>query len=95
MALNRTDEWDVLIAHYLGVDHAGHTFGVQTQEMYDKLDQIDQQVCDTIEALMKRAGPGGSTKPVFQTDGNFLGFKGRWLLYQTKTVTIGLTRNTR
>lgn len=21
------DEWDVIIAHFLGVDHVGHTFG--------------------------------------------------------------------
>ncbi|EFJ40222.1 hypothetical protein VOLCADRAFT_120027 [Volvox carteri f. nagariensis] len=37
-------DWDVLVAHYLGVDHAGHTYGGASKEMYDKLRQMDEQV---------------------------------------------------
>ncbi len=35
--------WDVLVAHYLGVDHAGHTYGAASPQMYDKLRQMDEQ----------------------------------------------------
>lgn len=34
-------DWDVLVAHFLGVDHVGHTFGPASQAMEEKLDQID------------------------------------------------------
>lgn len=34
-------DWDVLVAHFLGVDHVGHTFGPASQAMEDKLDQIN------------------------------------------------------
>lgn len=40
------DEWDVLIGHYLGVDHAGHTHGVETPEMLAKVAQTDAQVVE-------------------------------------------------
>lgn len=33
--------WDVLIAHFLGVDHAGHIFGVNTMPMIHKLEQYN------------------------------------------------------
>ena len=36
--------WDVLIAHYLGVDHAGHSFGVRSRQMREKVGQIDGQL---------------------------------------------------
>ncbi|CAM9786778.1 unnamed protein product, partial [Ascophyllum nodosum] len=35
------DDWEVLVAHFLGVDHVGHTFGPGSQAMEDKLDQMD------------------------------------------------------
>ena len=34
----------MLIGHYLGVDHVGHTFDVHSQHMQDKLQQMDQHV---------------------------------------------------
>ncbi|CAN0164825.1 unnamed protein product, partial [Ectocarpus sp. 13 AM-2016] len=34
-------DWDVLVAHFLGVDHVGHTFGPASQAMEDKLDQMN------------------------------------------------------
>lgn len=46
--LDRPDSWDVLIAHYLGVDHAGHTHGVNSRQMQDKLAQMDQQISTVI-----------------------------------------------
>ncbi|GAA0183373.1 hypothetical protein LIER_30794 [Lithospermum erythrorhizon] len=35
------DDWDVLIALFLGVDHAGHIFGVHSAPMIDKLEQYN------------------------------------------------------
>lgn len=46
--LKRPDTWDVLIAHYLGVDHAGHTYGVNSRQMEDKLTQMDEHVSTVI-----------------------------------------------
>jgi phosphatidylinositol glycan class O len=34
-------EWDFLIAHFLGVDHAGHTYGPSTIPMAEKLTQVN------------------------------------------------------
>ena len=42
--LNRTagreEEWDVLIGHFLGVDHAGHKYGPRHPEMRRKLREV-------------------------------------------------------
>lgn len=46
--LKRPDSWDLLIAHWLGVDHAGHTYGVNSRQMEDKLAQMDDQVSKVI-----------------------------------------------
>jgi phosphatidylinositol glycan class O len=46
--LDRPNSWDVLIAHYLGVDHAGHTYGVNSRHMEEKLAQMDDQVSTVI-----------------------------------------------
>ncbi|GMH39920.1 hypothetical protein BSKO_07824 [Bryopsis sp. KO-2023] len=54
---NRTQDWDFLIGHYLGVDHAGHAFGVQTPEMLKKLQQMDDQISEVVEEMTKLAGP--------------------------------------
>lgn len=37
-------EWDVLIAHFLGVDHCGHKHGPHHPEMAKKLSQMDQVI---------------------------------------------------
>lgn len=34
-------DWDVIIAHFLGVDHAGHRYGPNHDEMKKKLEQVD------------------------------------------------------
>lgn len=40
--------WDLLVGHYLGVDHAGHTEDVATPSMAAKLAQIDSQVAQVL-----------------------------------------------
>ena len=44
----RKDEWDVMIGHFLGVDHAGHRYGPDHSAMRDKLGQMDQFVRDMV-----------------------------------------------
>lgn len=50
--------WDVLIAHFLGVDHAGHIFGVNTIPMIQKLEQYNDILENVVEALESQSGPG-------------------------------------
>jgi predicted AlkP superfamily pyrophosphatase or phosphodiesterase len=38
------DQWDVLIGHGLGVDHAGHIFGVDSAAMRVKLAQTNELI---------------------------------------------------
>ncbi|KAF8072619.1 hypothetical protein HT031_000279 [Scenedesmus sp. PABB004] len=59
-ALAAPHGWDVLVGHYLGVDHAGHTHGVASRQMEAKLAQMDDQVSHVIETLVGAAGPGGA-----------------------------------
>ena len=37
-------DWDVLIAHFLGVDHCGHRYGPNHPEMTRKLEQMDRVI---------------------------------------------------
>ena len=37
-------DWDVLIAHFLGVDHVGHTHGPNHTAMTSKLKQMDKML---------------------------------------------------
>ncbi|KAM0948388.1 putative Type I phosphodiesterase/nucleotide pyrophosphatase/phosphate transferase [Dioscorea sansibarensis] len=53
------DDWDVLIAHFLGVDHAGHIFGVDSFPMVQKLEQYNTILERVVEVLMNQSGPGG------------------------------------
>ncbi|KAI3795243.1 hypothetical protein L1987_37892 [Smallanthus sonchifolius] len=53
------DDWDVLIAHFLGVDHAGHIFGVDSVQMIDKLQQYNEQLEKVVDALQSQSGKGG------------------------------------
>lgn len=43
--------WDVIIGHYLGVDHAGHRYGPDHREMTEKLKQMDGVFKRIIDAL--------------------------------------------
>ena len=43
--------WDVIIAHFLGVDHVGHRFGPSHAAMAAKLDQLNGVLRDVMSAL--------------------------------------------
>lgn len=45
------EDWDVLIAHFLGVDHAGHRYGPDHPAMTAKLAQMDGVLRDIVAAL--------------------------------------------
>ncbi|KAI4335126.1 hypothetical protein L6164_013802 [Bauhinia variegata] len=53
------EDWDVLISHFLGVDHAGHIFGVDSTPMIEKLEQYNNILKRVIEVLESQSGPGG------------------------------------
>ena len=40
----RKTDWDLIIAHFLGVDHCGHRFGPEHPAMAEKLIQMDQMI---------------------------------------------------
>ena len=40
----RSNNWDIIIAHFLGVDHCGHTYGPNSPAMTSKLTQMDQMI---------------------------------------------------
>lgn len=44
-------KWDVMIAHFLGVDHAGHRYGPNHPAMTAKLQQMDLVIRDIVNAL--------------------------------------------
>ncbi|XP_034085383.1 LOW QUALITY PROTEIN: GPI ethanolamine phosphate transferase 3 [Gymnodraco acuticeps] len=45
------EDWDVLVAHFLGVDHCGHRFGPDHPAMADKLTQMDGVIRSVIDRL--------------------------------------------
>ena len=45
------DKWDIIIGHYLGVDHAGHRYGPDHPAMAAKLRQMDEVIRQMIEKL--------------------------------------------
>jgi phosphatidylinositol glycan class O len=38
----KSTKWDFIIAHYLGVDHVGHTYGAKHPIMKRKLKEMDE-----------------------------------------------------
>ncbi|KAK6025977.1 hypothetical protein OSTOST_08106, partial [Ostertagia ostertagi] len=40
----KSRNWDVLILHYLGLDHVGHSLGSQSPEIKKKLEEMDEIV---------------------------------------------------
>ncbi|KAK3550440.1 hypothetical protein QTP86_025675 [Hemibagrus guttatus] len=48
------DDWDVLIAHFLGVDHCGHRFGPDHPAMAEKLTQMDGVIRRVVMSVIKR-----------------------------------------
>ncbi|KAK4723921.1 hypothetical protein R3W88_026700 [Solanum pinnatisectum] len=53
------EDWDVLVAHFLGVDHARHIFGVDSTEMIEKLEQYNGILEKVVDVLESQSGPGG------------------------------------
>ncbi|GAA6013246.1 hypothetical protein JCM11491_006328 [Sporobolomyces phaffii] len=49
--LDQPQDWDVVIAHGLGVDHAGHRFGADHPEMTRKLEETDQLLREVVAKL--------------------------------------------
>ncbi|KAG7266330.1 hypothetical protein CRUP_038481 [Coryphaenoides rupestris] len=45
-------DWDVLVAHFLGVDHCGHRFGPDHPAMGHKLTQMDGVIRMALEAKL-------------------------------------------
>ncbi len=48
---SESHKWDVIIGHYLGVDHAGHQYGPNHMAMAAKLKQIDNVLRKIISSL--------------------------------------------
>lgn len=46
-----SSQWDVLIGHFLGVDHVGHRYGPDHFTMKDKLNQMNNVIKDVINKL--------------------------------------------
>lgn len=44
-------KWDVLIGHFLGVDHVGHRYGPNHYSMKEKLNQMNEVISDVIKKL--------------------------------------------
>lgn len=47
----RQGEWDMVIGHYLGVDHAGHRYGPEHGAMREKLAQMDAVIRRLVELV--------------------------------------------
>ncbi|XP_037961946.2 GPI ethanolamine phosphate transferase 3 [Plutella xylostella] len=47
----RKDDWDLMVAHYLGVDHAGHRYGPNHPEMTRKLRETNARIKKIIQTL--------------------------------------------
>lgn len=45
------NQWDILVAHFLGVDHVGHRYGPHHFEMEDKLTQLNGFLTDLFESV--------------------------------------------
>ena len=48
-------DWDVFIAHFLGVDHIGHTYHAHHPFMKERLSAMDSLLMEVIEYLKKDA----------------------------------------
>ncbi|CAL3966038.1 hypothetical protein PZA11_002822 [Diplocarpon coronariae] len=51
LGMEKKGSWDVMIAHYLGVDHAGHRYGPNHPAMTAKLVQMDGVVRELVQRL--------------------------------------------
>jgi phosphatidylinositol glycan class O len=44
-------ELEVVVSHFLGVDHVGHTYGPHDKHMTEKLNQMDVALSTTLDVL--------------------------------------------
>ena len=51
--LNRTNEWNFLILHYLGLDHIGHSIGALNPQIQDKLSEMDDVINQIYSRMAK------------------------------------------
>ncbi|OJD23658.1 hypothetical protein ACJ73_04989 [Blastomyces percursus] len=51
MHADNATKWDVVVGHFLGVDHAGHRYGPNHAAMAAKLNQMDQVIRDVISSI--------------------------------------------
>ncbi|KAI5964783.1 GPI13 [Candida pseudojiufengensis] len=49
--LKNHTQWDLLIGHFLGVDHVGHRYGPEHYTMKEKLNQMNEVIKKVIEEL--------------------------------------------
>lgn len=61
----RDHETEVMIVHFLGVDHVGHTYGPHNEHMDAKLKQMDQALVDMLEYLDSQNDKEGSCSVAF------------------------------
>ncbi|XP_037050771.1 GPI ethanolamine phosphate transferase 3 [Bradysia coprophila] len=47
----KRNDWDVMIAHFLGVDHCGHKYGPLHSEMSRKLTEMNEEIEKVIEQM--------------------------------------------
>lgn len=47
----KKNDWDLLIAHFLGVDHCGHRYGPFHPEMSRKLDEMNTVISDIVKNM--------------------------------------------
>ena len=45
------EELELIVAHFLGVDHVGHTYGPHDKHMYEKLNQMDVALTRTLDVI--------------------------------------------
>ncbi|KAH8277868.1 hypothetical protein KR018_009256 [Drosophila ironensis] len=46
-----SDDWQVLVAHFLGVDHCGHKHGPMHEEMARKLSEMNEVIRSVVEGM--------------------------------------------
>lgn len=49
----RNNDWDILILHYLGLDHIGHSLGGEHPQIEIKLKEMDLIIFDITQKLRK------------------------------------------
>ena len=47
----RRNDWDFLIAHFLGVNHCGHRYGPDNEYMMDKLLEMNRAIDSTVQLM--------------------------------------------